>query len=213
MTDTATTLVNKALGLMGQEPVADLGEASRQDSIALVKTLRQLDAARESVLSRHGWTCALEYVVLAQALIPGYVAASRYPGLHLLPRNALKVWEIEGERDISLWAPRWQVGTVEMDGVGVRKIIRSSSATGSLNVAYVRVADWLALDAHVADAVAIDLAARACFAVTGDATLAGKLATSAEQKALAAVSGDADQEGNQPPLAPSIPAAIRNRSR
>ena len=47
--------VNKALFLMGQEPVPDLSDASLEASQAAVKCLRAIDDARDTTLRRHGF--------------------------------------------------------------------------------------------------------------------------------------------------------------
>lgn len=201
--------VNKALNLMGQELVADLSDASLQQSLAATKILRVLDDARDAVLARHGWARALSYVTLQPATLPGYTNF-RYPTLYLLPGNALRVWEIDSCAEPH-WLPRWQVGTEEA-GDGAVLVIRSTQ-TDALNVAYVRRANWASLDAQIADAVGYEAGARAAYSVTGDQALAEKLAARAENKVLLAISGDATQEGGQPELAPSKPMLLRNMSR
>lgn len=215
-------IVNTALNALGQEPVTDLTDASLDGSVAAVKILRVLDTARETVLARHGWVCALEYDTLSPSVIPG-AANFRYPTVFLVPGNSLRVWEIDGDPwngDLAGgWGPRWQVGTIE-NGASARTIIRASSGAfplaggvTTLNIAYVRLANWQALDAHVADAVAFDAAARAAASITGEISMSDKMAKKAEQQVMIAIGIDGTQEGGQPPLAPSIPAAIRNRSR
>lgn len=213
-TDAQTSIVNRALFQLGQEPVADLSEASLQQSLSATKLMRVIEDSRDTVLRRHGWLCALSYQTLSPAVIPAEVNW-RYPAVFLLPGDALRVWEIGGvvfNGHESCWAPRWQMGSTETNA-GSRQIIRSINPCGTLNVAYVRRCNWASLDAHVGDAVAFDLASRGAFSVTGDAGLQKKLETQAEAKALLAVSVDGTQEGGQPPLAPSIPAALRMLSR
>lgn len=202
-------VVNKALFLMGEEPVTDLSDASLAASIAATKCLRAIEDARDTTLRRHGWTCCLTYQTLQPAVIAGY-ANFRYPYVYKLPGNALKVWEIDGCAEAS-WAPRWQSGTEEV-GADAQLVIRSTE-TGALKVCFVRRAVWSALDAHVLDMVGYDLAARAAYSVSGSEALAAKLEARAENKALMAISNDATQEGGQPELAPSIPAQLRNMSR
>ncbi|HUO22697.1 MAG TPA: hypothetical protein VMU59_09305 [Caulobacteraceae bacterium] len=213
-------IVNTALFQLGQEPVADLSEASRQGSVALVKIMRVMEQARETVLERHGWLCALEYVTLTPAEVAGAAPNFRYPTTFLLPGDALQVWEIEGCRRED-WGPRWQVGSVEAAGGASRKIIRAASSewlgpcqtVDRLNVAYVRLANWASLTRQLADAVAFEMAARAAFSVTGDKGLMSALAKAAEDKIIKAIGADGTQEGGQPALAPSIPQRLRNLSR
>jgi hypothetical protein len=208
-------IINTALGVLGQEPVAALDEASLKASLSATKLMRHIEAARDAVLARHGWTCALEYVALSPAAIGGYVNW-RYPTVYYLPGAALRVWEIEGVSVVAggadCWGPRWQRGTVE-DGAGARQVIRAQSGDGDLNVAYVRRANWTALDTHVADAVAYETAARGAYSVTADQGKAMKAGQAAEARILLAISVDGTQEGGQPSLAPSIPAAIRASAR
>lgn len=216
MTDTAqVAAVNTALELLGQEPVTDLSDASLEASNAAVKVLRVIETARDTVLRRHGWVCALSYVTLAPAVIvepPNW----RYPTAFLLPGDGLRVWEIEGQVfDPCLpggWGVRWQVNTVETADTA-RTVIRAAGELTGLNVAYVRRANWAALDPHVRDAVAHEAAARAGYTVTGDRNVAGGIAKQAEARFQIAVSVDGTQEGGQPPAAPSIPAWLRAMSR
>lgn len=215
MADAAqVAIMNTALALLGQEPVADLDEAARTGSVALTKLLRHMDTARDVVLARHGWVCALEYVTLSAAVIPGYTNW-RYPTVFYLPGNALRVWEIDGCPETD-WGTRWQAGTVET-GAGARRIVRAASAwnggVDGLSVAYVRRANWASLDIHVADAVAHDLASRGCYAITGDKAAADRWAQRAETRAVLAVSTDGTQEGGQPGLSASIPARLRAQAR
>lgn len=211
--------VNTALGLLGQEPVTDLSEASLQASIAATKLMRLIDEALDTVLRRHGWICALEYVTLTPVVPPAGYANWRYPTLYNLPANALRVWEIEGvspapgtDFGADCWAPRWQAGSQETDS-GARLVIRAQNATAQLNVAYVRRCNWAALDANVRDAIGYELAARGCYSVTGDQAMAAKLAARAENKVMLAISVGDTQEGGQPSWMPSIPAQLRNCSR
>ena len=199
-------IINTALFVLGQEPVADLSEAELDNSGAATKLFRNLQESRDVVpLRRHGWVCALEYATLTPAVIDGYTNW-RYPTVYLVPGDSLRLWEIEGViRDsdsFDAWGPRWQLGTVEERG-DARQIIRAQNATSQLNVAYVRRCAFSAMDAHVADAVAYELAARGAYMVTvGDRGKAKDACAEAEQKVLAAISVDGTQEGDQPQADP-----------
>src|SRR5436305_1972726 len=57
-----------------------------------------------------------------------------------------------------------------------------ASGFGPLNLAYVRRAAWLALDTHVREAVAYELAGRGCYSVTGDMSAARTMDATAEGK-------------------------------
>lgn len=213
--DAQVRIVNSALFQLGNEPVVDLSDTALQASNAAVKILRVLDSARDTVLARHGWLCAMAYAQLAPSVIDG-AASWKYPTSYLLPGDGLRVWEIDGcpldDWHRTHWGPKWELGTIDTD-MGPRQIIRACDADPALKVAYTRRCSWGALSAHVADAIAFDVAARACYSVTGDNTRASALMKYAENKALLAVSTDGTQEGGQDPLAPSIPAALRAYSR
>ena len=74
-------IINMALFELGQEPVVDLTSGSLEQSMAATKLMRVIDDARDTVLSRHGWTCALEYtrrlaLDLAEVIEPATIAVS-----------------------------------------------------------------------------------------------------------------------------------------
>jgi hypothetical protein len=222
-------IINTALGLLGNEPVADLSDASLNTSNAAVKLMRSIETSRATVLRRHGWVCALTYTTLyPMANAP---ANFRYSGAFACPGDFLRVWELPDPfattanagvvppGDYFGWADpnfypqeRWQLGTAETD-LGAQSIIWTADALTAMPLCYVRKAGWGAIDPHVADAIAFDVAARQCYSINGDLAMAKSLMQQAEAKAIAAVSVDATQEGGQPPYAPSIPAALRNRAR
>ena len=215
MTDAAQVqIVNTALALLGNEPVIDLGDDSLQGSGAAYKLMRSLDTARDVILRRHGWLCALTYTALsAEAAEAGNW---KYPWLYRLPGDALRTWEIGGVvfggTEFECWAPRWQTATIDSD-LGAVQVIRSRDNVTALNIAYVRRASWGALDIHIADAIAHELAGRCCYSINGDQGKAERLKQAAEAKALMAISVDGTQEGSQEPIAPSIMQGIRNSSR
>lgn len=128
--DAKTQIVNDALNWLGNEPVTDLSDASLAQSVAAVKVLRVIERARDTVLARHGWTGALEYVTLAPATIANYTPPPAYPSVFLLPADALRVWSIDGQVTLTAvwqgWEPRWQVGTTEADGAP-RLIVRGAA--------------------------------------------------------------------------------------
>lgn len=211
MSDAAkVSIVNQALSMVGKEPVVDLSDTSLEANGSAAKLMRQIDNARDTVLNRHGFTCALQYARISPAILEGY-ANFRYPTVYLLPGDALRVWEIDGRR-VDEWPMRWQAGTFQLGGAA-RQIIRAVNADNALPVAYVRRAAWEALDTAVANAVAGTLAASCAWNITGDRAAAGDLAKQAEALAQMAISVDSTQEGGQPPLAVSIPQLLRNRSR
>lgn len=219
MSDVAqVNVINTALAALGKEPVADLSDASLARSGAATKLLRSIDAARETVLVRHGWLCALQYATLPPARLAN-ATNWRYPLAFQVPGASLRVWEVAGDildgRELG-HEPRWEFGTVEADAAAT-KIIRVRKGFeqiccddgGCLNIAYVRLANWASLTPHVADAIGYDCARRQAYSITGDKTLAQALKADAENAVQMAISTDATQQGGQPSLAPSIPRAIR----
>ncbi len=206
-------VLNAALAALGNEPLADLTAASIQRSGAAQKLLRSVELSRDTVLGRHGWTCALEYTVLTPSAAPA--GSWKYPWQYLAPNGCLLVWEIEGVQfngEATCWEPRWQVGTLDTD-LGARHLIRSRDQIDSLNIAYVRTCSWGALTPHLVDAIGFELAGRCCYSINGDQGAAARLANAGEKKILLAISVEGTQEGGQAPLAPSIPQMIRNYSR
>lgn len=210
-------VINTALGFLGKEPVADLSEVTLETSVAATKLLRSIEAAREAVLLRHGWLCALQYATLPQAVIPNY-SNWRYPLVYFLPGDALRVWEIAGNildgRPFAFSEIPWELGAVQVADAA-RKVIRVGdncglpSADGSLNVAYVCRANWQALDGHLCDAIAAETAWRQCVSITGDKAAMTALGKQKEDFVQLAIGKDATQTGGQPAWAPSIPAQIR----
>lgn len=216
-------VINTALGLLGKEPVADLSETSLQNSTAAVKLMRSVEQARKSVLSRHGWKCAKDYATLSPATLSAYVNW-RYPVVFLAPNNALSIWEVAGNildgRELGFTEPRWEIGRHEV-GAASQFIIRVRDRCldacvdpgGSLNIAYIRNASWASLDQHVEDAIAAETARRQARSILGEQQTKLDMAKEAETAVQLAIGLDGAQEGGQPALAPSIPAAIRGYAR
>lgn len=215
MSDDAELMVlNAALAALGNEPLTDLNDDSLQGSGAAYKLLRSMDLSRQTVLSRHGWLCALEYTTLTPE--PADAGNWKYPWQYRLPADALIVWEVAGE---CLWlegqwacANRWQTATIDSD-LGAIKVLRGLGQIDPLPIAYVRDAGWSGLSASLLDAIGLELAGRCCYGINGDRATASDLKNQAEKKIALAIGAEAKQEGEQDPLAPSIPAMIRNRSR
>lgn len=199
-------VMNRALEALGNEVVADLSEASQDRSNALVKLLRVADAARDRVLRRHGWKCALEYTQLAPVVIANYTNW-KFPVTYELPGNGLRVWLVEGCRE-DAFGGRWELGTLDQDR-GARVIIRSRDNRPALNVAYIRRASWEALDMHLADAVGLTCAGFAAYSITGDKGLGAQILQQAEKIILENISVDATQEEGGEVLAPDIPWTLR----
>lgn len=218
-------VMNVALGALLCEPVPDLGDASVAKSGGLYKLLPLADLARQAVLCRQGWLCALEYVRLAPQPTPPcpddqdpscWPPPHPFPAIYQLPGDCLRVWSVNGLclwlSDTVSWADRWQVLTQDTD-LGSTHIIRARWGCGNLPVSYVRDCAWGALTPSLIDAVGYDLAARGCMNITGKGRLAVSLKQQAEEKFQIALGIDGTQEGGQEPWAPSIPQMIRNLSR
>jgi hypothetical protein len=212
--------INTALGFLGKEPVADLTPASLAQSVAATKLMRSIETAKRTVLRRHGWLSALSYVTLLPSPAQPQWANFRYPSLFLLPGDCLRVWEIAGDviagREVPDQGTRWQVLTIQAADGTAQTAIAAASCDGDaattlsdLNVAYVRNASWASLDDNLADAIAYDAAKRQARSILGSASEAAAIAKEAEAAIAIAISVDGTQEGGQPPLAPSIPQAIR----
>jgi hypothetical protein len=215
-------IVNNALGHLGQEPVTDLEDAS----LAGLGGGGQADAGAttrpsDTVLATAtAGSDALKYVTLtAVPDLPAKLAVS-----DRLPRPGRQPARVGDRRRAGelaacagSWGPRWQVGKIEA-GDAARWIIRASKdacsggTLDSLNIAYVRKANWASFSAHLADAISYEAAVRAAYSITGEQPSATLTKRAAEQ-IMVAIGIDGTQEGGQPPAAPSIPAAIRNMSR
>jgi hypothetical protein len=113
-----------------------------------------------------------------------------------------------GDGEWDAWG--WSAAPSSSDPAAQTGIVGGIS---SIDVVYVRRAAYAALDPHVADAVAMQTAARGCYAVTGDASLKSNLQKTAEGALILAISTEGTQEGGQPPAAFSIPRALRRYAR
>jgi hypothetical protein len=195
MSQAATRIVNAALVQLGEDPVADV-EADPAPG-RLVKILPHLQPAIDAVLVTYGWLCALEYATLTPSpTIPGNW---KYPHHYLAPEGGLRFWTVER-------ITGWERGSWRN-----RPVLRAVEG-GTLNVAYVTRRDADALDANVGDAVAFELAARACQSLNGSVELALRLRGIADDAVLKAQGVDGqDWKGDEEMVVDRV-AALRGRA-
>ena len=179
MTEAATAVVNAALVHLGEDTVASI-EADPAPS-RIVKIMPHLRPAIRAVLKRYGFLCALEYATLTpSADVPGNW---RFPVHYVMPEGGLRLWTVER---LTGWERGVWVRPSDQAGLTV---IRAKQG-GPLDVAYVteRAPDFL--DANVADAVAFELAARACRPMNGSVERALELRKIADEAILTAIAAD-----------------------
>lgn len=234
MTDLGSTrraaevdVYNTALGQLGKATIVDVSAATLATSGAATQLKRVASTSLETVLARHGWLCALTYGWLEPAVIASD-KNWKYCTRYLLPGDALRVWEVRTPNEASFLTEidlvsfglfgtplregeAWETNRID-DGDGARLVLRTNLDCG-VAVAWVRKCSYAALDPHVADAVAFDMAARVARNVTGDEGTAKGLEAKAEQKVLLAISVDSTQQGGQAPLVHQTMARIRDISR
>lgn len=234
MTDLGSTrraaevdIYNTALGQLGKATVADLSTASLAQSGAATQLKRVANSSLETVLARHGWLCALNYDWLEPAVLANDTNW-KYRTRYQLPAGALRVWEVRTPGEASflteinlasfglfgtplIEGEAWETNRID-NGDGATLVLRTNLQCG-VAVAWVRKCSYAALDPHVADAVAFDMAARVARNVTGDEGTAKGLEAKAEQKVLLAISVDSTQQGGQAPLVHQTMARIRDISR
>jgi hypothetical protein len=230
--DPQVRVMNVALGQLGKLPVTDLSEQSLRASTAAMKLQAFMEDARDAVLERHGWLCAMTYAILSPATDAAVAAdgAWKYPTYYVLPGDVVKIWEV---RTPTLIQPFWseidwiafsQLGPAIIEGEawevttkdypdGSSQDILRTDLLDQVAISYCRRCNWAAMPFLMLQAVGFDLAARGCYTVTADQQRQVKLEQLAEQKIQLALSSESMLEGGQPAIAPSIPARIRQISR
>lgn len=179
MSEAATKIVNAALVQLGEDTVASIDADPAPSRV--VKILPHLQPAIDAVLKRYGWLCALEYATLTPS---GLVPANwRFPFAYVMPEGGLRFWTVER-------ATGWERGVWENPVTGAVQTILRAIEGGPVNVAYVKRRAADALDANVSDAVAFELAARACRPMNGSAERALELRRIADQALMTAMSAD-----------------------
>lgn len=179
MSEAATKIVNAALVQLGEDTVASVDPDPAPSR--LVKILPHLQPAIDAVLKRYGWLCALEYATLTPS---GLVPANwRFTYHYVMPEGGLRFWTVDR-------LTGWERGVWEHPATGAAQTVLRAIEGGEMKVAYVKRRSADALDANVADAVAFELAARACRPMNGSAERALELRRIAGEALAAAMSAD-----------------------
>ncbi|MFN3353983.1 MAG: hypothetical protein ACK4Z5_10275 [Brevundimonas sp.] len=178
MSAAETKIINLALVQLGEDTVA----AVDQDPppARLVKILPHLQPAIEAVLMKHGFLCALEYATLLPS--PDAPTSWAFPFSYVAPDGCLRLWRVER-------ASGWERGRWERQDSASRVIIRAVEG-GALNLAYVKRRSADALDPHLHDAIAFEVAARACRPMNGSVERANELRDLARDAYLSALGVD-----------------------
>jgi hypothetical protein len=189
MTDATTTLINQALAHMGEDPVNDAGADPAPERLR--KVLPWFHPSIEAVLKRHAWRCALEYGTLTpSADVP---ANWKWKAHYVAPEGCLKLWAVDR-------ATAWERGRWVRDDGAVLEVIRAAE-DGPLNIAWVAKRRPEAIDSHVLDAIALEMAARACETISGSEARGDKLRSLARDALLSAIGLDgADSGGDEGPI-------------
>lgn len=178
MTEAATAIVNGALVQLGEDTVASIDADPAPSRVT--KILPHLRPAIRSVLKRYGFLCSLEYATLSPS---GDVPANwRFSYHYLMPEGGLRFWTVER-------LTGWERGVWRRSDGASLTVIRAKT-DGPLNVAYVVEREADLLDAHVTDAVILELAARACRPMGGSKEDAQSLANKAGDAFAAAIAAD-----------------------
>lgn len=226
--DAKTRAMNIALAQLGKLPVTDLMEQSLRASSAAMKLNAFIDDARDQVLERQGWLCAMSYAVLYPATDAAIAADAnwRFPVYYQLPGDCLRVWEVRTPTLIQPWwgdidwiafselgppvmeGEAWQVTTIDSQDGSSMKVLRTD-LQDSICISFTRRCNWAALPFSLLQAIGFELAALGCYTVIADQARQQKLEQLAEAKVQMALSIEATQEAGMPSIAPSIPARIR----
>lgn len=209
-------VVNQALAWLGEEAEDNLDPTKTRN--ATRKVLRHAEQARDAVLERHPWLCALTYAQIApSANLP---AIWKYAYTFEMPDDFIRLFSVpdgafsdtpgltyfQPSISFATTAP-WTLGSADKAGVAV-KVVFSRSA-GPLMLEYVRRLEWNALPPSLIDGISLELAARACQPVNGSVERAEALAKAAGAKLMIAQGIDGMQEGDQAPGLFDTFAAIR----
>jgi hypothetical protein len=220
--------MNIALAQLGKLPVTDLNEQSLRASSAAMKLIGFIDDARDWVLERQGWLCAMRYAQLNPATDAQIAADAnwRFPTYYALPGDLVKVWEVRTPTLIQPWwgdidwiafselgppvmeGEAWQVTTIDSQDGSSQKILRTDLQCG-LCISYTNRCNWSAFSFTLLQAIGFELAALGCYTVTADQQRQAKLEQLVEQRVAMALSEEATQEAGMAAIAPSIPARIR----
>lgn len=156
MSSGQTDIVNQALGLLGESPIADLTEGSAVS----IAASRQYDAVRRMLLRKYNWTFALRrkrLVEMANAT-PGV-----YSHTYALPEDCLRPIRIIGADDRT---PPDESPVTGFEPVGDRRI--SCDDPDPLLEYVANITDTTIFDDLFTEALAYHLAAALAMPITGD---------------------------------------------
>lgn len=152
-------IANMALTLLGEASIMSLDDAL--DSARAIKRL--YDSALDAALRDHNWNFAqLRRVLARHAVAPEYEFKYQYP----LPTDPYCLRVLETSLDPN---DAWRIETYKTEAEQSRVIVTDATAIEILYVA--RLTDVVLWDALFADAMGFEIAYRASYAITRQATL------------------------------------------
>ncbi len=172
----AVSLCNRALDMIGADPITSLADAIKPARLCE----RNYEAVRDAVLRAYPWNSAMRRAALpALSEAPAWGFARQFE----LPNDCLRLYHIDGEIDIG---SRYRI-----EG---RRVL--TDETAPLKILYIaRIEDPTIFDPLLGDAIAARLAADLAFALTGSAALGQSLIHAYRDKLSEARRTDA-QEGS-----------------
>lgn len=152
MPESLVNIVNRAMDLLGQQPLVSFDEAGPNPA----RIRRAWPQVRDAVLREHNWKCATRRVKLSElALSPDFGFERRYQ----LPPDFLRLVDTFPAQ-----------ARVEVEGDTLLADVKG------LAIAYVaRIEDPGLFDASLKDVFSLRLAAELAFGITASASLAGQL--------------------------------------
>lgn len=152
MTISVVSICNRALDLLGADPITALTDSSKAARLCN----RNYESVRDAVLRAYPWNCAMSRAALAALTdTPAFDYAYQYQA----PADFLRMWRINDDDEGLV---KWR-----LEG---RKILTDQAAP--LYIVYIKqVADPAELDALCADVIAARLAAEIAYSLTGSASV------------------------------------------
>lgn len=144
------SICNRALDLLGADPITSLADGNRSARLCE----RHFEPARDAVLRAYPWNGAMRRASLAAlAEAPAWGFSRQYQ----LPADCLRLWQVEDDGTI-----RWRI-----EG---RRVLTDAGAP--LKIQYIaQISDPTEFDALLADALSARLAADLAYALTGSSSL------------------------------------------
>ena len=200
MADSDVDIANMALTLLGQASIVDLDE--QVDAARAIK--RVYTIALDAVLRDHNWNFAQVRVGLARHdVAPVWDFAYQY----VLPSDPYCLRVLETSLDSS---EPWRIETYKTAAEQSRVIVTDATSIKILYLA--RLTDVILWDALFADAFAFEIAFRASFAITSDATLQKNLQIEKEAAWRRARSRDGQESRALKSLLSESFTSVRSRS-